>query len=117
MGFSDTVIKQKKPISFDGMNVNQVKTELSAQLNDKEKMLGKIGTSQISRNALIKQTDIIRRELLDLNRYQQEDQLPIEVRTKLEDLANEFQYLKSSKVNNHLYVFIMKCILIRFFCI
>jgi hypothetical protein len=90
-------MKQKRPISFVGMNVNQVKTELTTQLNNKENMLSKVGTSQISRNALIKQTDTIRKELLDLNRYPQEDQLPDQVRSKLEDLANEFQYLKVKK--------------------
>ncbi|KAL9559682.1 hypothetical protein MBANPS3_000305 [Mucor bainieri] len=89
--------KPKRPISFSGMNVNQVKSELTAQLNDKEKMLGRVGTSQISRNALIKQTDVIRKELLDLNRFQQEDELPDDLRLKLEGLANEVQFLKSSK--------------------
>lgn len=99
-------MKQKRPISFVGMNVNQVKTELTAQLNDKEKVLGKIGTSQISRNALIKQTDTIRKELLDLNRYSQDEELPIQIRSKLEDLANEFQYLKSAKVKIYIYIYI-----------
>lgn len=103
---SETVMKQKRPISFVGMNVNQVKTELTAQLNDKEKVLGKIGTSQISRNALIKQTDTIRKELLDLNRYSQDEELPIQIRSKLEDLANEFQYLKSAKVKIYIYIYI-----------
>ncbi|EPB89506.1 hypothetical protein HMPREF1544_03589 [Mucor circinelloides 1006PhL] len=79
------------------MNVNQVKSELTAQLNDKEKILGRAGTSQISRNALIKQTDVIRKELLDLNRFEQEDELPDDLRLKLEGLANEVQFLKSSK--------------------
>lgn len=77
--------------------MNQVKSELAAQLNDKEKMLGRVGTSQISRNALIKQTDVIRKELLDLNRFEQEDELPDDLRLKLEGLANEVQFLKSSK--------------------
>lgn len=81
------------------MNVNQVKSELTAQLNDKEKILGRAGTSQISRNALIKQTDVIRKELLDLNRFEQEDELPDDLRLKLEGLANEVQFLKSSKVS------------------
>ncbi|KAF1800007.1 hypothetical protein FB192DRAFT_1286028 [Mucor lusitanicus] len=94
---SETMSKQKRPISFSGMNVHQVKSELTAQLNDKEKMLGRGGTSQISRNALIKQTDVIRKELLDLNRFEQEDELPDDLRLKLEGLANEVQFLKSSK--------------------
>ncbi|CAO3648442.1 unnamed protein product [Mucor fragilis] len=94
---SETTSKQKRPISFSGMNVNQVKSELTAQLNDKEKILGRAGTSQISRNALIKQTDVIRKELLDLNRFEQEDELPDDLRLKLEGLANEVQFLKSSK--------------------
>ncbi|KAK4511169.1 uncharacterized protein ATC70_012382 [Mucor velutinosus] len=94
---SETMSKQKRPISFFGMNVNQVKSELTAQLNDKEKMLSRVGTSQISRNALIKQTDVIRKELLDLNRFKQEDELPDDLRLKLEGLANEVQFLKSSK--------------------
>ncbi|CEP15628.1 hypothetical protein [Parasitella parasitica] len=79
------------------MNVNQVKLELAAQLEDKEKLLGKTGTSQISRNALIKQADVIRKELLVLNQYEQQDELPDDIRSKLEDLANEVQSLKSSK--------------------
>ena len=95
---SETMAKQKRPISFSGMNVRQVKSELTAQLNDKEKLLGKSGTSQISRNALIKQTDVIKKEILDLNQYEQEDELPDEIRSKLEGLANEVQFLKSSKV-------------------
>ncbi|GAA5814324.1 hypothetical protein MFLAVUS_007818 [Mucor flavus] len=32
-----------------------------------------------------------------LNQYSQEEELPIEIQSKLEDLANEFQYLKTSK--------------------
>ena len=47
---------------------------------------------------MIKQTDVIRKEILDLNRYEQEDELPDEIRSKLEGLANEVQFLKSSKV-------------------
>ncbi|KAL7321735.1 hypothetical protein PS15m_001473 [Mucor circinelloides] len=94
---SEAMSRQKRPISFSGMNVHQVKSELTAQLNDKEKILGRAGTSQISRNALIKQTDVIRKELLDLNRFEQEDELPDDLRLKLEGLANEVQFLKSSK--------------------
>lgn len=91
-------ISRKRPISFSGMNVNQVKLELTAQLNDKEKLIGKIGTSQITRNALLKQTEVIRKELKDLNEYEQGEELPDDIRSKLEDLANEVQFLKSSKV-------------------
>lgn len=94
---SETAKRQKRPISFSGMNVDQVKSQLTSQLEEKEKLLSKVGTSQISRNALIKQSDVIRKELARLNHYSQEEELPDEIRSKLEDLANEFQYLKSSK--------------------
>jgi hypothetical protein len=96
---SEKVSRQKRPISFSGMNVNQVKSQLAAQLDDKERILERIGTSQISRNALIKQTDVIRKEILHLNRFDQDKELPTEIQSKLEGLANEFQYLKSSKVS------------------
>lgn len=79
----------KKLISFSGMNVSQVKLELTAQLHDKETLLGKIGTSQIARNALIKQTEVLRKELLNLNQYQDDADLPAEIKSKLEVLANE----------------------------
>lgn len=100
---SETILK-KRPISFSGKNVNQVKLELTAQLNDKEKLLGKEGTSQITRNALLKQTEVIKKELIQLNKYEQEEELPEEIRSKLEGLANEVQFLKSSKVNIILHI-------------
>jgi hypothetical protein len=96
---SETLSKQKRPIIFSGMNVNQVKLKLAAQLDDKEKLLEKAGTSQISRNAFLKQRDVIRKEIQQLNRYSQDDELPTEIRSRLEDLANEFQFLKSSEVS------------------
>lgn len=96
---SEKVSRQKRPISFSGMNANQVKSQLAAQLDDKEKILERIGTSQISRNALIKQSDDIRKEILQLNKFDQDEELPLEIQSKLEGLANEFQYLKSSKVS------------------
>lgn len=96
---SEKVSRQKRPISFSGMNVKQVKSQLAAQLDDKEKILERIGTSQISRNALIKQSDDIRKEISRLNKYDQNEELPLEIQSKLEGLANEFQYLKSSKVS------------------
>lgn len=102
---SETVRRQKRPISFSGMNVVQVKTQLNSQLEEKEKLIAKAGTSQISRNALIKQSDVIKKELVRLNNYSQEEELPDEVRSKLEDLANEFQYLKTSKVGFTMFIF------------
>ncbi|KAI9257818.1 hypothetical protein EDC94DRAFT_522094 [Helicostylum pulchrum] len=97
---SETVGKQRRPISFSGMSANQVKAQLITQLAEKEKLLEKFGKSQISRNALIKQSDVINNEIQHLNQYNQEEELPIEIQSKLEDLANEFQYLKTSKPLN-----------------
>lgn len=95
---SETLSKNTRPISFSGMNVSQVKSKLKAQLEDKEKLLEKVGKSQISRNALIKQADVIRKEIQFLEQYNEREELPTPIRSKLENLANEFQYLKSSKV-------------------
>lgn len=95
---SGTDLKQKRPVSFAGKSIQQVKLELTAQLNEKEKALEKTGMSPISRNALIKQTEAIKTEINALDGYQKEDELPTDVRLKLEDLANEFQGLKGTKV-------------------
>lgn len=94
---SETSRRQKRPISFSGMNADQVRAQLTSQLEEKEKLLSQAGASQISRNALSKQRDVIKKELARLNQYSQEEELPNEILSKLEDLANEFQYLKSSK--------------------
>lgn len=96
---SETSRRQKRPISFSGMNADQVRAQLTSQLEEKEKLLSQAGASQISRNALSKQRDVIKKELARLNQYSQEEELPNEILSKLEDLANEFQYLKSSKVS------------------
>ncbi|KAI9486371.1 MAG: hypothetical protein EXX96DRAFT_516368 [Benjaminiella poitrasii] len=96
----ETASQLKNPISFSGLTVNQVKLELTDQLNEKEKVLKKTGTNPLSRNALIQQTEVIKKELLDLNQYDQEQELPLEIRSKLENLANKFQYLKST-ANSH----------------
>lgn len=100
MASQQNVSKSNRPISFVGMNVNQVKSELAAQLSNQEQLLAKLGTSQISRNAFLKQSDMIRKELQDLNKYNQQDELPTEIREKLETLANEFQHIKATKVSN-----------------
>lgn len=100
MASQQNVSKSNRPISFVGMNVNQVKSELAAQLSNQEQLLAKLGTSQISRNAFLKQSDMIRKELQDLNKYNQQDELPTEIREKLEALANEFQHIKATKVSN-----------------
>ncbi|CEI85619.1 hypothetical protein RMCBS344292_00078 [Rhizopus microsporus] len=97
MASQQNVSKSSRPISFVGMNVNQVKSELAAQLSNQEQLLAKLGTSQISRNAFLKQSDMIRKELQDLNKYNQQDELPTEIREKLETLANEFQHIKATK--------------------
>ncbi|CEG63231.1 hypothetical protein RMATCC62417_00408 [Rhizopus microsporus] len=97
MASQQNVSKSNRPISFVGMNVNQVKSELAAQLSNQEQLLAKLGTSQISRNAFLKQSDMIRKELQDLNKYNQQDELPTEIREKLETLANEFQHIKATK--------------------
>lgn len=76
-------------ISFSEMNVKQARLQLTAQLHDKETLLGKIGTSQITRNALIKQTELLRKELLELSQYDEEDKVPEEI---------ESRYLKIQKV-------------------
>ncbi|KAI8365667.1 hypothetical protein EDC96DRAFT_509460 [Choanephora cucurbitarum] len=94
---SGTDLKQKRSVSFAGKSIQQVKLELTAQLNEKEKALEKTGMSPISRNALIKQTEAIKAEINALDGYQKEDELPTDVRLKLEDLANEFQGLKGTK--------------------
>ncbi|KAI8877170.1 hypothetical protein K501DRAFT_230742 [Backusella circina FSU 941] len=94
---SDQPARKGRPISFQNMKVNQVKAELAAQLHDKDEVINKAGTSQISRNALIKQSDLIRRELNELQHFNQEEELPIDLQNKLEGLANEFQYLKNNK--------------------
>lgn len=100
LSLSETVGKHKRPISFSGMNVNQVKQHLAIQVAEKERLLEKFSSSQIARNALIKQADAIHREILHLNQqYNPQDKLPIEIQSKLEDLSNEFQYLKNSKVS------------------
>ncbi|RCI03389.1 hypothetical protein CU098_000520, partial [Rhizopus stolonifer] len=94
---SGTDLKQKRPISFAGMTANQVKLELTAQLNNKEKVLEKANASPISKNALTKQTDRIRKEILSLDQYKHGDPLPTDIRSKLENLANEFQDMKGMK--------------------
>jgi hypothetical protein len=101
---SDQPARKGRPISFQNMKVNQVKAELAAQLQDKDELINKSGTSQISRNALIKQSDLIRRELDDLQHFNQEEELPFDLQTKLEDLANEFQYLKNNKVFRRIFI-------------
>ncbi|KAI8393448.1 uncharacterized protein BYT42DRAFT_609242 [Radiomyces spectabilis] len=82
-------------ISFVGMKINQVKTELESQLQDKERLLGSIPTNGISKNALLKQTAEIRQTIQDLNALDEDDELPATSRNQLENLASEFQFVKT----------------------
>ncbi|KAG1456088.1 hypothetical protein G6F46_007849 [Rhizopus delemar] len=96
MTSQQNVSKSSRPISFVGMNIHQIKSELNAQLDNQEQLLEK-SASPISRNAIIKQTGVLRKELKGLNKYNQQDEIPEELRLKLETLANEFQQIKTTK--------------------
>ncbi|KAG0837047.1 hypothetical protein G6F16_005756 [Rhizopus arrhizus] len=90
--------KPNGPVSFVGMNVNQVKLELAAQLSSQEQFVASLGaTSQISKNAILKQLDVIKRELQDMDEYNQNDELPTDLRVRLEAVANELQHIKATK--------------------
>lgn len=59
-------ISMLKPTALNSLPkkiVKQAGLELTTQLRDKEVLLGKIGTSQITRNAIIKK-ESLRKELL-----------------------------------------------------
>ncbi|KAG1133783.1 hypothetical protein G6F42_001119 [Rhizopus arrhizus] len=96
MTSQQNVSKSSRPISFVGMNIHQIKSELNAQLDNQEELLEK-SASPISRNAIMKQTGVLRKELKGLNKYNQQDEIPEELRLKLETLANEFQQIKTTK--------------------
>ncbi|KAG1141903.1 hypothetical protein G6F37_007959 [Rhizopus arrhizus] len=96
MTSQQNVSKSSRPISFVGMNIHQIKSELNAQLDNQEQLLEK-SASPMSRNAIMKQTGVLRKELKGLNKYDQQDEVPEELRLKLETLANEFQQIKTTK--------------------
>ncbi|KAI9245636.1 hypothetical protein BY458DRAFT_447189 [Sporodiniella umbellata] len=83
----------ERPISFVGMNIHQVKTQLAEHLGQQEQSLEK--TSPISRNAILTQTKNIQKELDQLERFGQKE-LPDSLRFKLETLSNELVQIKTN---------------------
>ncbi|KAG0165211.1 hypothetical protein DFQ28_009087 [Apophysomyces sp. BC1034] len=83
------------PMSFSGLKIDEVIAELKDQLDNKELLLSNMNSNGISRNALLKQTAEIRQRIHDLNQMDNEDELSTADRRRLENLANEFHFVKN----------------------
>ncbi|KAI8979859.1 hypothetical protein BDF20DRAFT_872100 [Mycotypha africana] len=85
------------PSPLSGTRVYQLQSSLSAKLHEKNQALEQLQLSPITRKALVQQSELIKKELNNLNQYDKELEVSEELRFKLELLTNELHTVKGSK--------------------